>query len=148
MKLKIVLISVLFTISAISCTKDKTNLIGYDSSFIDLVEYNSSFEGEWKSANQSDEFYLYFDILANGNSHYVSDYKSDDLPMQEINKKAKYNDGFIYLEDQMKLLIHQPPIASYDTIEQYNVNGPIKYVYSAKMIIENTELYRVEEIIY
>ena len=148
MRYKLYILTIAVFYCLYSCSKDKTNAIGYDPNFINLVNYDSAFIGEWKTANQGEEFYLYFDVMANGNSHYSSDYKSDGLPPTDINKIAKYNDGFIYLEDQKKILINQYPLNSYDTVEQYTINGPVKYVYSATMIIDGHLLYRVEEIIY
>tara|TARA_B100000508_G_scaffold140085_1_gene139966 strand:+ start:58629 stop:59066 length:438 start_codon:yes stop_codon:yes gene_type:complete len=141
----ILIINIVFCI--VSCSKDKTNAIGYDPNFTNLVDHDTIFIGEWKTANQGEEFYLYFDIMMNSESHYISDYKSDVHPPTEINRIAKYNNGHIYLEDKKKMNVDQHPQFSNDTVEQYSSNGPIKYVYSAVMTIDNHVLYRVEEVI-
>ena len=127
--------------------KGKANTIGYDPNFINLVDYDSTFMGNWKTANQGEEFYLHFDILANGGAYYTSDHKWDGEPPIELNQIAKYDDGYIFLEGHMKINIDRYPMLSNDTVEQYNFNGPIKYVYSAIMIIDGNTVYRVDEVI-
>jgi hypothetical protein len=61
---------------------------------------------------------------------------------------TKYNDSFIYLEDELKVRINEYPTLESDTANQYNFNGPIKYVYSAKMVLGSLTLYRVDTVIY
>lgn len=131
----------------VGCSKDRVSSNGYDSSFIDLVDHDSTFIGDWRTATQGEEFYLYFDIPEQGNSHFIYDYKSDNQPPVDISKIAKYFDGAIYLEEEKKIQIDQFPVLTNDTVEQYNFNGPIRYVYSAIMKIDSHTLYRVDEII-
>jgi hypothetical protein len=122
--------------------------MGYDENYIDLIEHDSIFIGDWRTARGDDDYYVHFNINSSGTSKYQYDMKHDDRPPLIIENRTKYHDSYIYLEDELRAPINSYPTLENDTVYQFgDVIGPIYYVYSAKMVIGEYTLYRVEEVL-
>ena len=67
-------------VSLSSCSKEKSESMGYDENYIDLIEHDSIFIGDWRTARGDDDYYVHFNINSSGTSKYQYDMKHDDRP--------------------------------------------------------------------
>lgn len=143
MKRTLNILALLTLLLLVSCKKDKVVTNGYDPSFINLVDHDASFIGEWSTLTQGEYDNINFTIPEQGVSHYSN--SGYDQGGYQISKDATYNNQAIYLEEAKKIQINQFPVLINDTLVLFDwVAGETKHAYSAIMILDSQTFYRLE----